>query len=835
MKLLKLSFRMLRRDWRAGELRVLAAALVIAVGGMSTVGFFAERVQQALSRQGDQLLGADLIIAADHPLSLQYANEAKRLGLAVSSSLKFPSMAAKGQSNLLAEIKAVASGYPLRGELRIADDLGEARIAHAIPPPGAVWVDEKLMTRLALKRGDVVEVGAARLRVAALVTQEPDYSVGFINLGPRLLMNQADLPATGLVQQGSRIAYRLLVAGDAGKVEDFRQWAQSRLALGEKLEGIRDARPEIKSALERAEKFLSLAALASVMLAAAAIALAVRRFTQRHLDGCAVMRCLGASQAAMLRLYLYHFILLGLIASAAGCLLGFGAQQALAYWLSTLVTATELPWPGWLPAVHGLLTGMVLLLGFALPPLLNLRKVPALRVLRRDMDIANPHSLLGYALGLAALCALIMWKTADARLGAYVIGGFIAAVAVSSLLGFALVSVLSSMRNRVGGHSGSGGAWRYGLASIRRRAAASVVQAVALGLGLMALLVLTLVRDDLLHNWRTSLPPDAPNRFLVNIQPDQLPALEQFFSEHQIKAPPLFPMVRGRLSAINGKAVTPGDYTDARAKRLLEREFNLSWASEMQPGNQIVSGSWWGGDTSQAVLSMEEGIAKTVGIQLGDQLTYDVAGSSFSATVTSLRKVDWDSFRVNFFVVTPPDVLKNYPASYVTSFHLPSERAEVMNQLVKTFPNFLVIDVAAVISQVQKVMEQVAKAVEFVFLFTLLAGLAVLYAAIAATQDERIYEAAIFRTLGASRGQLLRAHAVEFALLGGLAGLFAAAGASALGYVVGVQVLNLPYTFNPWIGLVGLLAGVMGVTAAGLMGTRATLSTPPLLTLRKMA
>ena len=635
------------------------------------------------------------------------------------------------------------------------------------------------------------------------------------------------------MQQGSRIAYRLLVAGDSGKVEDFRLWAQSRLRLGEKIEGIRDARPEIKSALERAEKFLSLVALASVMLAAAAIALAVRRFTQRHLDGCAVMRCLGASQAGMLRLYLYHFILLGLIASAVGCLIGFGAQQALAYWLSTLVAAAELPWPGWLPAAHGLLTGMVLLLGFAVPPLLNLRKVPALRVLRRDIGAPNSHSLAGYALGLAALSALIMWKAADVRLGAYVIGGFIAAVGVSGLLGFALVSALSSVRDQTGGHSG--GAWRYGLASIRRRAAASVVQAVALGLGLMALLVLTLVRDDLLHNWRTSLPPDAPNRFLVNIQADQLPALKQFFSEHQIKAPPVFPMVRGRLSAINGKVVTPEDYTDTRAKRLLEREFNLSWATEMQPGNQIVSGSWWAkGDADQAVLSMEEGIAKTVGIKLGDQLTYDVAGSSFSATVTSLRKVDWDSFRVNFFVVAPPDVLKNYPASYVTSFHLPSERVEVLNQLVKTFPNFLVIDVAAVINQVQKVMEQVAKAVEFVFLFTLLAGLAVLYAAIAATQDERIYEAAIFRTLGASRGQLLRAHAVEFALLGGLAGLFAAAGASALGYVVGVQVLNLPYTFNPWIGLVGLATGVIGVTAAGLMGTRATLSTPPLRTLRRI-
>ncbi|MCX7185368.1 MAG: FtsX-like permease family protein [Nitrosospira sp.] len=835
MNLLKLSFRMLRRDWRAGELRVLVFALVVAVGGMTTVGFFADRVQMALSRQGNQLLGADLIIVSDRPLLPHYVDEAKRLGLAISSALKFPSMAAKGEASLLTEIKAVTAGYPLRGELRISDDVGGTapipaeRIANAIPPPGSVWVDEKLITRLDLKRGDLIEVGVAQLRVDARITQEPDHSIGFINLGPRVLINAADLPATGLVQQGSRIAYRLLVAGDAAVVEEFRDWAQARLTLGERIEGIRDARPEIKAALERAEKFLSLAALASVVLAAAAIALAVRRFSQRHLDGCAVMRCLGASQAGILRLYLYHFIMLGAIASTAGCLLGLVAQEALVYWLSALVEA-ELPWPSLLPAAHGLLTGMVLLLGFALPPLLNLRRVPALRVLRRDIGMPTTYSLTGYALGLAALSGLFLWKAGDARLGISVMGGFVAAIAIFGLLGFLLVKAMSGVRGQ------TGGAWRYGLASIQRRATASVVQAVALGLGLMALLALTLIRDDLMQNWRTSLPPDAPNRFLVNIQEDQLQPLEEFFSQHDIVHPPVFPMVRGRLTAINDKMIAADSYADTRAKRLVEREFNLSWASEMSSDNQIVKGQWWeSGDTGKAVLSMEEGIAKTVGIRVGDTLTYDVAGSPFSATVTSLRKVDWDTFRVNFFVVTPPGVLEKYPASYITSFYLPPQQVEVMNQLIRAFPNFLVIDVAAIINQVQKVMEQVSKAIEFVFLFTLLAGFAVLYAAIASTQDERIHEAAIFRTLGAKRRQLVRAWAAEFAIIGGLAGTFAAAGASALGYVIGEYALNLSYTFNPWIWLTGLLTGVLGVTIAGLMGTRSVLSKPPLTILRKIA
>lgn len=826
---------MLARDWRAGELRVLVFALIIAVGGMTTVGFFADRVQLALSRQGNQLLGADLIIFSDHPLSPDYGEEAKRRGLDTSTAIKFPSMTARGDESLLTEIKAVTAGYPLRGDLTISEDFGNAspqtRVEHparTIPVPGTAWVDEKLMVRLSLNQGDRIEVGMSRLVVTALITQEPDYSIGFLNLRPRVLINAVDLAATGLIQEGSRVGYRLMVAGNDTEVERFREWAQSRLMLGERIEGIRDARPEIKSALERAEKFLSLTALASVVLAAAAAALAVRRFTQRHLDGCAVMRCLGASQGAMLRLYLYHFIVLGLAASGFGCLLGFSAQEVLAYWLSGMVEA-ELPWPSIWPAVHGLLTGLVLLLGFALPPLLNLRSVPALRVLRRDIGPPNPSSLTGYALGVAVLSLLFLWKAGDVRLGASVIGGFIAAIGIFGLLGFLLVKMVAHMRSQ------TGGAWRYGLANIRRRATASVVQSVALGLGLMALLALTLIRDDLLRNWRTSLPPDAPNHFLVNIQPDQLQPMAEFFRERKMPQPVIFPMVRGRLTAINGAPIVSANYADLRAKRLVEREFNLSWTDELQSDNQIVKGRWWTHeDQGEAVLSLEEDIAKTIGIHLGDLLTYDVAGSTFSAKVTSFRKVNWDSFRVNFFVVTPPGLLDNYPASYITSFYLPPHQMEMTNQLVRDFPNLLVLDVATIISQVQKMIGQVTKAVEFVFLFTLLAGLAVLYAAIVSTQDERIYEAAVFRTLGANRRQLARAWAAEFAILGGLAGLFAAAGASALGYVVGEHALNLTYTFNPWIWVSGVITGMMGVTIAGLLGTRAALSTPPLMTLRKI-
>ena len=834
MNLVKLSLRMLRRDLRAGELHVLIFALVIAVGGMTTVGFFTDRVQLALSRQGNQLLGADLVIVSDRSLPQHYTEEAIRLGLNTSTALKFPSMVVKGDNNILVGIKAVTAGYPLRGELRITDSINGAssykndRGSNGIPLPGSVWVGEKLAARLALKKGDTIEVGAAHLIVASQITQEPDYSIGFINLGPRVLINAIDLPATGLIQQGSRISYRLLIGGDAGSIKTLRNWIQPQLALGERIEGIRDARPEIKAALERAEKFLSLAAMASVVLAAAAVALAARRFILRHLDGCAVMRCLGAKQTEILYIYLYHFIMLGFVASVIGCLLGFVAQEALVYWLSTMVEV-ELPWPSLLPFVHGILVGMVLLLGFALPPLLNLRSVPALRVLRRDIGVSNAHSLTGYALGLVVLSVLFLWKAGDVRLGFSVMMGFIFAIAIFGLLGLLLVKIMSNARSK------TGGTWRYGLASIWRRANTSVVQAVALGLGLMALLTLTLIRGDLLQNWHASLPHDTPNRFLVNIQEDQLQPLKAFFNQHNIVEPTVHPMVRGRLTSINGKMVSPEDYSNTRAKRLVKREFNLSWASEIRSDNQIMDGNWWQiGDMGKAVLSIEAGVAKTIGVHLGDTLAFDIAGSTFSVVVTSIRKVDWDSFRVNFFAVTPPGVLEQYPTSYITSFYLPQHQMDIMNQLVIIFPNFLVIDVAAIITQVQKVIEQVTKAVEFVFLFTLLAGIIVLYAAIISTQDERIYEAAIFRTLGAKRRQLISAWAVEFAILGGLSGLFAAMGASALGYVIGKYTLNLSYTFNLWIWLIGLFAGVIGVMAAGLMGTRSALISPPIMILRKI-
>ncbi len=836
MNSFRFSLRMLFRDWRAGELNVLILALVIAISSLTTVGFFADRVELALARESNQLLGADLLVISSQPIPDTLTAEASRRGLAVSSLIKFPSMISNGDSNLLTEIKAVTEGYPLRGRINLADQFsinGDVstpahRVAEGIPLPGTIWIDEKVMTRLELKPGDRVDVGMTQLVVTELITREPDHSVGFVSMGPRAIMNAVDLPKTGLIQEGSRVSYQLLLAGELKKVEQYREWVKPQLTRAQRLEGIRDARPEIRAALERAEKFLSLAALASVVLAAAALALAVRRFTLRHLDGCAVMRSLGASQKQLFYLYLYYFIVLGIVASTIGSLIGFAAQQVLTQWLTGIVD-TELPWPDALPAVQGVMVGLVLLLGFALPPVLNLRSVPALRVLRRDIGLSNTHSVAGYVLGLIALSLMFIWKAQDLKLGLYIVAGFITAITVFGAIGWLLIRVLGGLRHQ------AGGAWRYGLASIRRRAASSVLQAVALGLGLMALLLLTLIQDDLIKDWHTSLPADAPNHFLVNIQSDQVQAIQTFFQQHDITQPRMFPMVRARLSKINGKSVAAEDYAhDPHAERHVRREFNLSWTNRLMSDNQVVKGTWWQDGTQEALLSFEEGLAKTLGLRVGDELTYDIAGSAFSARIDNLRKVDWDTFRVNFFVLVPPGLLDQYPASYITSFYVSPAQASVMHELVRAFPNLLVVDVAIVIGQVQQMIRQVSQAIEFVFVFTMLAGFAVLYAAIASTHDERIHEAAVFRALGARRQQLSRAWAAEFALLGGLSGLFASAGASALGYVIGEHVLNLQYSFNPWIWLIGTSIGAVGVLLAGMLGTRSVLSTPPLLTLRNI-
>lgn len=818
MNLLLLSLNLLRRDWRAGEWRVLLLALVLAVGSLATVGLFADRVRQALQQQAQSLIGADLRITSTRPFSPAYRKAAEARGLQVVQSRTFPSMVSKGQQVSLCEIQAVEAGYPLRGKLEIDD--GSVHLAQAIPTRGTVWADERLLRRLDVQTGDEVGIGARRFAVAAIVVKDIDQSIGFSSFAPRVLMNDADLASTGLLQQGSRLSYRLMIAGDAIQVKMLRAELELGLSGNEKMEDVRDARPEIRTALERAEHFLGLAALTAAILAGAALALAARRFVLRHLDGCAVMRCLGAQQGQVLWLFLYQFILLGVLAVLLGGLLGYATQAVLVESIAAMRNAS-LPQPGVLPLLKAAASGFALLLGFAFLPLLQLRSVSPLRVLRREMGSPEVSGWLIYGLAVGVLAGLFLWHAGSLKLGLAVLGGLLAGLLVFGWLAWLLLHGLA--RNSYYFQS----QWRHAFNNLARHGRSAAVQVVALSLGGMALLVLTLVRADLLEAWQGKLPPDTPNRFVVNIQYDQVQPVRDFFARQSLPSPELQPMVRGRLVAINERAVSGDSYPDPRARGLVEREFNLSYMEQLPGWNELVSGKWWE-KNGAGELSVEEGIAKTLGIHMGDALTYDVAGSSFTAKVTSLRKVQWDSMRVNFFVITTPELLQDFPASYLSSFYLPQDKVRAGDELSRAFPNILLIDTGAVIAQVRGIMDQIAQTVSAVFLFTLLTGLAVLYAALLATQDERSHEAAILRTLGADSRYLRSLHLSEFAVLGGLSGLFAAAGAVLLGWVLARFVLEIPYQANLSVWVIGVLGGMAVVMLAGWLATRKLTLRPPL-------
>jgi len=832
---LRLALRLLGRDWRAGELRVLLAALVLAVASVGTVGFFADRVKVALAEQANLLLGADLMVSGDRPLPDAFAAEAQRDGLATTAVVRFNSMVQSADATasagaVLTDVKAVATGYPLRGAIMLPDAaLPEGRPATGIPARGAVWIDTRLAQRLGAAVGSKLAVGEATLTVSNVFAQEPEIAGIAFALGPKLLLNAADIPATNLLQPGNRATWRVLVAERDGRgLDRYRTWLDGQLKPGQRVETVRDLRPEIRVALDRAEKFLGLAALVAVLLAAVAVALAASRYLRRHLDAAAMLRCFGAPVARTLALFALQFVALGTLACCAGLVVAYAGQQVLVGLLGN-VFGGALPPPTWWPALTAFVTGMLLLLGFALPPLVALANVPPLRVLRRDLPRPRVGGVLAYGAGIATVALLIAWQAREAQAGAIMVGGVAGLLVVAALLAWVILAALKRLPQR-------GVSWRFGLANLRRRALASSLQIGALALGLMALLLLTVVRGDLMQNWRASLPPDAPNQFLVNVLPDQVNDARAMVDAALATTTAFRPMVRGRLVEMNGAAMDTARYGDTRARRLAEREFNLSWADALPSGNRVVRGTFWaaGAKGTAPGMSLEDGIAETLGVKLGDTLTFDVAGARVTAQVTSLRKVDWDSFRVNFFALFPPGPLDDMPTTYISAFRAPEGDGRWLSALVQKYPNILAIDIGEILRQVQGIMDRVSRAVEFVFLFTLAGGLLVLQAAIASTQDERKFDAAILRTLGASQKQLRTAQVAEFLLLGALAGLVGAAGATAIGWLLADRVFNIPFAGSPLLWLYGIGGGALAVTLAGWFGTRATVREPPLTVLRQL-
>lgn len=831
MKSLALAWRQLRRDFAAGDVRILLAALVLAVMAVTSVGFVTDRAERALSLEANRLLGGDAVLRADAPITGPMREAASAPGLQQTETLGFPSMIRAGSALRLGELKALGEGFPLRGRFRLLDPAtGGERDASGVPAAGTLWLSRAGADALDARIGDRIGIGNIELELAALVVQEPDAALDYFNTAPRVFLNLADVPATGLVQEGSRISYRLVVAGDASAVEAFTAVVRDNLGRGQRLETAGDARPEIRNALDRAGRFLGLAALVSVVLAAVAVAMAARRHSARHLSGSAVMRCLGASQNTLVAIHAGELLMLGLIGSTIGVALAFGLQWAVADWLTTALKLS-IPAAGWRPVLEGFGVGLTVLLAFGVPPVLALRRVPALRVLRRDLDPTEPSAWVVAFAGFAGLALLLWWKAGSATLGLAMLIGIVATLAVLAGLAWLLIALLRRVRSRLRGP------WRYGLANVSRRAGASIAQVSALGLGLMALLLLTFVRTDLLDRWRNALPADAPNRFIVNVQPDQVGPVRDFLDAQGVVDPVLYPMIRARLTQVNGAPVDSSRLGEegGRARRMAEREFNLSQSGALRDDNEVVAGTFWSDQPlAEPELSVEEDFAETLGWKVGDVVSFDIAGATHSAKITSLRKIDWESFRPNFFVIGSPGSLDAYSGSHITAVNVPADRPRFTADLVSAFPNLSVVDVDAVLAQVRGTVDQVSTVVEAVFYFSLAAGVLVLLAAVSASQDERLLEGGVMRVLGGSRRQLRWAQVSEFSAIGLLSGLVAAIAASVLAGVVATEVFDLPWTPDPALAATGAAIGTVAALLAGLFATRRVIDAPPSVTLREL-
>ncbi len=827
MKVLRFALRNLWRDLKSGELTVLLLALSVAVLSLTAVGFFTSRISQSVRAQATEVLAADLRLESPDPISRGYFDEARRQGLRTAEIIEFPTAIFNGDVSQLAALNAVSESYPLRGRIRVADaPFGVAHATSGVPASGEVWVDARIIAQLNVPLGGTLRIGAGRFRVTEVLDYRPDQGTGFVNLAPAVLLNLKDIGATQLIQPGSRVTYSGLFAGTPSEVDRFREFLVAKKTPGERLRAVDESSRQLNSAIDRASRFLNLASLASVLLAAVAVAMGARRYASRHIDTVALMKCMGASQAFVLWMSLIELSLLAIGAVILGATLGYAAQSGLAWLLRDLIR-TELPPASLAPLPIALVTVLAMLIGFALPPLLQLKSTPPSRVLRKTVEAPPLRFGLPYVLAVGALFAILWSLVRDTALVVSVMAGVIGVGCVLAVAGYGLVRLTGRLRG------GVGVSWRYGLANVSRRGGGSVVQIVAFGLGLMVLLLLAVVRSDLLADWRRSLPMNVPNNFLVNIRPEERQSLDDFLQSHGLGQPQMYPMVRARMTAINERPVESIKLKGEGGRGFLEREQNLTWSPTLMNDNQLVAGRWWTpADNGKPLVSISTEYQDTLGLKVGDRLTFDIAGETQSVEVASIRKIRWDSFRPNFFLVFPPGLLDGAAGTYMTSVFLtPAERPALVD-LVRQFPTISVFDVDAILKQIRDLMDRASLAVQYVFVFTLVAGIVVLLAAVQSTRDERRYESAMLRTLGASRSTVLKGVAAEFSALGFLSGTLAAVGATGVGWILARRLFSLQFTFDPWVWVLGLVCGTVLVGLSGTLATRRVVNTPPIVTLR---
>jgi len=827
MQSIRFALRSLMRDLKAGELTVLLVAMIVAVASMTAVGFFTDRVARAMQAQAAETLAADLVISSPAEISSDYLQKGTSSGLKTAVSNGFPTVAIAEGGRSLSIVSAVTDGYPLRGRVRVADELfGESYFAQNIPARGTAWLEPGIMARLDVDIGDTIRLGSAEFMVGRVLEFRPDQGFGFMAMAPSLLVNAADVPAMDVIKPGSRVTYKQLFSGSPEQIDAFRAAYEEQLQPEERIRTIEDASEQITAAIDRARRFLTLASLVTVILAAVATAMAARRYAMRHLDTVALVKSLGASQAFIQFSTFLQLVVIVIATASFGTVIGYGAQNVLGI-LSERFTPFALPDPSMQAAMLGLVTAATIAIGFALPHLLQLKTTPPLRVLRKELAPPPLRAGVVYGVALGALVAMIWSIVQDIRLLSYIVVGLLTTSAVAVLAGWALVKAFTRFR-------GAGGiAWRYGLANISRRGKESVVQIVAFGLGLMVLLLLTIVRNDVLQDWQRTLPEDAPNYFLFNIEPDDWDGIAILFERELGSVPDFLPLIRGRLSSIKGIPINDYDFPNRQRGNAMRREANLTWTAKLPESNRMVRGKWWSEDYDGALqVSLEDQFARQLGVGIGDELGFSVGGEEVVAPVVSTRFIEWDSLAPNFYTIFSPGDVRQLPQTYLTSLYIDDDKSYVLRTLLREYPSVTVFDLEVTLAQVRSIIDRASMAVQYVFLFTLLAGIVVLLAAVQVTRDERRFESAILHTLGARRRQILKGIAAEFVALGGLAGFLAAIGASFIGYMLARFVFDLSYTVDPILWATGLFSGALVVGLTGTLATRKAVNEPPVRVLR---
>ncbi len=832
MKPVRFSLRQIRREWRSGELGTLAAALVISAAALSAVGSFSQRIERGLTQGANELLAADLVVQSRRIPQSDWVEEAKTRGLATASLVEFPTVAFAGENSLLVQAKAVTDGYPLRGQLLLSDQpYGSEYRADGVPPPGEVWLDARVVVELQANMGDLLELGDSQFRITAVVAAEPDRANSVFSLAPRAMINMQDLEPAGLIGPGSRVSYRFLVAGEPDQIDEFEQWVEPKLEGRQFIQTLEDSQQQVSQALDRAGRFLVLAALTAVLLAGIAVVIAVRQFVQRHLDTVAILRCLGSRQRSVVLAFSLQLLWLGLPALLIGVGAGYLIQNLLVTAMGELIP-DGLPGADWRPGVTALATGLLAMLGYGLPPLMRLRDVPPVRVLNRQLGNPSPRRFLGDALVVAFSVALVWIVSGDHRLGLYLSLGVMIASGV--LAGVALLLIRALRRLARGRTLG----WRFGVANVAKNNRGVLLQISGLGLGLMAIFLLGVVQNDLMRGWRDTLPENTPNYFLINLQPEQVETARAYFEQEQIDSQGLFPMAVSKLKTINGAVPNPDDFESPRARYRIQGNINISWADEFPLANTILEGEWWSASAfegNEHEISLARSWAETMELGLGDQITFEVGSQEVTGTVTSIREVDWDSFQPNFFVLFSPGAVGEVSRTYISSVFVPDDQFRVVSGLVRQLPNVSVLDVGSILARVRTIIDRVTLTVQVVFVFTLMAGVVVLLAALNSGLIERVHEGAVLRTLGGSSRQLRSAVFSEFAVIGAVAGVLSASLALAVGAVLARQVFEIEFQPTWWLPLLGIIAGGAVIGFTGLLGSRPVLKSPPMATLRRTA